>query len=78
MIFSKNSSDSNIGDCSTILNIRRSETFGKYLGFPIFNQRPPNTDFRFILDNMNNKLAGWENPYVEYGRKMRTWQIILK
>lgn len=58
--FSNNSSAPNVRECSNILNIKSSENFGKYLGFPIFNQRPNNANFQFILDNMNKKLAGWK------------------
>lgn len=53
----------NIGDrltLSKLLNIQTRDYFEKYLGFPIFYNKPTNGDFQFILDNLNSKLACWK------------------
>lgn len=39
------------------LSIKASDSFGKYLGFPIFHYKPNTGDFYFIVDILNSKLA---------------------
>lgn len=39
-------------------------TFGKYLGFPMFNSRPKKSDFQFLLDNFKHRLAGWKTNFM--------------
>lgn len=45
VIYSTNCSPNDKVYISTILNIHSRDHFGKYLGFPIFHQRPYNRDF---------------------------------
>lgn len=60
VIYSKNYPQ-NIRDlCSANLRISEPLSFGKYLGFPIFHQKPTNKDFQPIIDIMRKKLAGWK------------------
>ena len=40
------------------------KSFGKYLGFPIFNAKPTKQDFQFIIDNFKNRLAGWKTNHL--------------
>lgn len=46
---------------SQILMIRVSNSFGKYLGFPITSSKPRVKDFQFVLDNMISRLSTWKS-----------------
>lgn len=76
VIFSKNYSTSNAKECSSILNIRTEEHFGKYLGFPILSHKPTHQDFQFILDSIK-KMDGWKvNMLNMTGRIVLTKSIL--
>lgn len=45
-------------------NISSSETFGKYLGFSILNNKPHHANFQFLLENMMKKLASWKLNFL--------------
>lgn len=49
------------GKCSSILGIEGKSSFEKYLGFPIFNKRPVNSDFQFLVNNIREKLIEWKS-----------------
>lgn len=49
---------------SSILGINHSQSFEKYLGFPIIHGKPKITDFQFILDNLGNKFSGWKVKFL--------------
>lgn len=46
------------------LNIKAKNEFGKFLGFPIFHQKPQDKNFQFILDRLNSKLGGWKIKFL--------------
>ncbi|XP_070001932.1 uncharacterized protein [Nicotiana sylvestris] len=58
VIFSSNCHEDWANTCISMLGIRKSKDFGKYLGFPIFHKSPTNRDFQLIIDSMNTKLPG--------------------
>jgi len=64
VIFSSNCKSDVISNLSSILSIQHNDNFGKYLGFPIFLKRPTHSDFQFIIDNLNFKLAGWKTNFL--------------
>lgn len=64
VIFSANYKDDWANLCNSMLGIRKSTEFGKYLGFPIFHKRPTNKNFQFIIDNMNKKLTAWKTKFL--------------
>ena len=49
---------------SDILGFHKTESLGKYLGFPIKHQGNNNQDFGFVLDRMKSKLAGWKANFL--------------
>lgn len=54
---SKNCDTPTKNQLANILNIKISDNFGKYLGFPILTHRPKTSDLHFIIDNMNSKIV---------------------
>ncbi|KAH0709483.1 hypothetical protein KY284_010910 [Solanum tuberosum] len=56
IIFSADFKEENASKCSNILNIKTSDSFGKYLGFPIIHSKRTHKDFQFIIDSMNSRL----------------------
>lgn len=57
VFFSQNCTTANRIICSYLLQIKHSDCFGKYLGFSIFNRRPTNSGYQFIIDNLHSRLA---------------------
>lgn len=47
-------------DIGLDLNIPHNSSFGKYLGLPVKDGCLKSQDFTFILDKVQNKLAGWK------------------
>lgn len=64
VIFPKNINHADLECFSSILGIKVSNNFGKYLGFPIFHKRSTHGDFQFILDNMNIKSVGLKTRFL--------------
>lgn len=63
-LFSQNWSDASQLNLSIILEIKSSNNFGRYLGFPTFHKKPISRDFQFPLDNMISKLSGWKTKFL--------------
>jgi len=42
------------------LQFNHTSHMGKYLGFPMLSGRIKNSDFHYILDKINNRLACWK------------------
>ncbi|KAI8572900.1 hypothetical protein RHMOL_Rhmol01G0236900 [Rhododendron molle] len=49
---------------ASLLKIPLSHSFGEYLGCPILNRRPKKSDFKFVIDKIYSKLAGWKTKCV--------------
>lgn len=60
VLFSKNCSTPTKAICTLMLGIEEKHSFDKYLGFPIFHERPKNSDFHYLVDSMRQKLTGWK------------------
>lgn len=45
-------------------NIKVSNAFGKYLGFPILHKHPKPTNYQFIIDNMQSRLTTWKANFL--------------
>jgi hypothetical protein len=50
-----------INSLTSITGIRSTTSLGKYLGFPMLNGRPKKSDFNFIIEKMQTRLASWKN-----------------
>ncbi|XP_060202826.1 uncharacterized protein LOC132631242 [Lycium barbarum] len=64
VVFSSNTTLDSKRNISTMLGINQSDSFGKYLGFPIFYNKPTNANFQYIIDNLNNMMAGWKTQFM--------------
>lgn len=60
VFFSKNCSQIDKFFILNSFNMVEGIHFGKYLGFSLFTSKPTKRDFQFILDDLKNRLAGWE------------------
>ena len=43
------------------MGILATNNLGKYLGFPIIHRGRVGNTFNFVLDKVQNKLAGWKS-----------------
>lgn len=64
IIVSKNCPINTSKAWSKLFNIKISNSFGKYLDFPIINTKPRSSDYQFILDKMDNKMALWKSNFL--------------
>lgn len=69
-LFSANFSRDNKIICRNLLHMAFTESFGKYLGFPMSHDRPTNHDFQFIMDNIKKRLAWWKTNLLNMSRLM--------
>jgi len=52
---------SKINRLTAISNIRSTTSLDKYLGFPILKGRATKSDFNFIIEKMQTRLASWKH-----------------
>lgn len=57
---SKNVPYSKIANFASSSGFTYTYNLRKYLGFPLLSGRVKNTDFNYIVDRINGKLAGWK------------------
>ena len=50
-----------INNLTTISGIQSTASLGKYLGFPMLQGRPKRSNFLFIIEKMQTRLASWKN-----------------
>jgi hypothetical protein len=50
-----------VNNLTAITGIRSTTSLGKYLGFPMLKGRPKRSDFHFIIEKMQTRLASWKN-----------------
>lgn len=63
-LFLKNCSQANKIFILDSFQMSEGTTFGKYLGFPMFNSNPKHTDFQFLLDNFKRRLDGLKTNFM--------------
>jgi hypothetical protein len=61
---SKNHSRTKVAHLESILEFRQTTNIEKYLGFPLLSGRVKNSNFSFILDRINTRLAGWKGKLL--------------
>jgi hypothetical protein len=53
-----------IDSITNISGIRSTSSLDKYLGFPMLKGRPKKSDFYFIIEKMQIRLASWKNKLL--------------
>jgi len=59
-----------INKFTSISGIRSTNSLDNYLGFPILKGRPKRSDFHFIIEKMQNRLASWKNRLLNKTGRM--------
>ncbi|CAN0843862.1 Putative ribonuclease H protein At1g65750 [Linum grandiflorum] len=60
LFFSKNVGNQKQGDISATLGIPITQNLGRYLGIRILHGRSTVTHYKYILEHLDAKLAGWK------------------
>jgi len=53
-----------INNLTSVSGIRNTTSLDKYLGFSILKGRPKRSDFLFIIEKMQTRLASWKNKLL--------------
>lgn len=56
--------------CAETSRIEEHNSLGKYLGFPMFHQKPTNRDFQFLIDNRRKKLTSWKSKTLNMAGRL--------
>lgn len=62
---------------TSITSIRCTTTHDKYLGFPILKGRVKKSDFDFILDKMQARLASWKHCFLNKAGRLALANSVL-
>jgi len=62
--FSSGTPQAKIHKLTAISGIRSTTSLEKYLGFPILKGQPKRSDFLFIIEKMQNRLASWKRKLL--------------
>ncbi|KHN04091.1 Putative ribonuclease H protein, partial [Glycine soja] len=57
---SKHVSTIKVNRFAAISQFQHTRQIGKYMGFPMLTGRVRNSDFNYILEKINSRLAGWK------------------
>ncbi|CAN1762732.1 Putative ribonuclease H protein At1g65750 [Linum perenne] len=60
VFFYKNIPQSKATAISSILGINATQDLGRYLGVPVLHGKDTKHTYSYLLDRMDNKLAGWK------------------
>ena len=64
--FSPNVSDELKEEICDRLGFWETNDIGKFLGFPIKHRGVPRNPYKFIVERVMNKLAGWKAKYLSF------------
>jgi hypothetical protein len=62
---------------TSISGIRSTTSLEKYLGFPILKGRPKRSDFNFIIEKMQTRLASWKNKLLNRSGRLALASSVL-
>ena len=56
------------------MGVSETNNIGKYLGFPLKHQGVPRNPYKFIVERVMNKLAGWKAKFLSFA----SWAVLIK
>ena len=62
---------------SSISSIRFASDLGRYLGFLLLHHRPKKSDFYFIVDKLNQRLASWKGKLLNRAGRLTLARSVL-
>jgi len=60
VFFSPNTEDLEVGRICNVLGMEATTDLGKYLGVPTLHGRSTRAQFQYVLERIDNRLAGWK------------------
>jgi len=76
-LFSSGIPPAKIHKLTTISGIRSTTSLDKYLGFPILKGRPKRSDFLFIIEKIQNRLATWKSKLLNKTGRLALASFVL-
>lgn len=74
---SKNVTHIKVAKVASIVNFKHTVNLGKYLGFPMWTGRVKNSDFFFLMDKINNRVAGWKGKLLSRAGRVTLAKSII-
>lgn len=74
---SRNIRRTKLAKFESIVEFQHTYNIGKYLGFPLLAGRVKNSDFAYILDKMNSRLAGWKGKLLSRAGRVTLAKSVL-
>lgn len=60
-----------------VTSYHHTNNIGKYLGFPLLTGRVNKSDFAYILDKINSRLAGWKRKLLNRVARVTLAQSVI-
>ena len=70
ILFSPNVSGRKKNSISKKLGMVATQNLGRYLGFPLLHQGRNGDAFNFVIEKVQNKLAGWQSKLLSKAGKL--------
>ncbi|CAL1404640.1 unnamed protein product [Linum trigynum] len=75
--FSRNTKDSTKNRLSSIMGIPRTTNLGKYLGVPVIHGRITKETYKYILENIDRRLANWKTKSLSLAGRVTLATSVL-
>jgi hypothetical protein len=75
--YSSGTPNRKINKLTSISGIQSTTSLAKYLGFPMLQGRPKKSDFNFIIEKMQTRLASWKNRLLNRAGRLTLATSVL-